>query len=97
MLGTHLQFSSACHPQTDGQTEVVNRSLRSPLHYLVSDHLRSWDNVLSIVEFAYNNSINRTISMNPFEIVTSYKPKALINLVPMLATYRPFKSAFAFA
>ena len=39
-LDSRLQFSSAYHPQTDGQTEVVNRSLGNLLRYLVGDKPR---------------------------------------------------------
>jgi hypothetical protein len=38
MLGTSLSFSSSYHPQTDGQTEVVNKSLGDLLRSLVTEH-----------------------------------------------------------
>lgn len=40
---TEFHFSSAYHSQTDGQTEVVNRSLRNILRYLVGVNLKTWD------------------------------------------------------
>ena len=45
-LGTNLSFSLSYHPQTDGQTEVVNRSLGDLLRSLVTEHHSQWDNIL---------------------------------------------------
>lgn len=97
MLGTQLQFSFVYHPQTDDQTKVVNRSLGSLLRCLVGEHIRSWDSVLPSVEFTYSSSTNRTTSLSPFEIVTSYKPRTPIDLIPMYVSHRPSEPAFVFA
>jgi len=56
MLGTKLKFFTAL----DGQTEVVNRNLEKMLCTLVGEHIGCWDLKLSIAEFAYNSSVNRT-------------------------------------
>jgi hypothetical protein len=67
-LGTNLNFSSAYYPQTDGQTEVVNRSLRNILRSLVKENSKQWDHLLAHEEFAYNDSPNRITRMSPFPI-----------------------------
>jgi hypothetical protein len=68
-LGKELSFSSTYHPQTDGQTEVVNRSLGNLLRSLVTEHHSRSDQILSQTEFAYNDSPNRSTGKNPFQIV----------------------------
>jgi hypothetical protein len=55
-LGTDISFNSAYHPQTDGQTEVVNISLGNLLRGLVTEHHNQWDQILPQAEFAYNDS-----------------------------------------
>ena len=57
-MGTKMKFSSAYHAQTDGQNEVVKRSLGSIFRILTSEQLRHWDHVLAQAEFAYNDSPN---------------------------------------
>ena len=59
-MGTKLKFSITFHPQTDGQTEVVNRTLGNLLRCLVGKNLKTWDLVLPMAEFVYNVSVNRT-------------------------------------
>ncbi len=53
-LGTKLLFSTTCHPQTDGQIEVVNRTLTILLRAIVKRNLKSWEGCIPFVEFAYN-------------------------------------------
>jgi len=75
MLDTKLKFSTAFPPQTNGQTEVVNKSLENLLRTLVSEHTGSWDLKLATVEFAYNTAVNRTTGKSPHEIVYDFRPR----------------------
>jgi hypothetical protein len=73
-------FSSAYHPQTDGQIEVVNRSLGDLLRSLVTEHHSSWDSIIPQAEFAYNDSMNRSIGKSPFQIVYGMQPREVSEL-----------------
>jgi hypothetical protein len=79
-LGTELSFSSTYHPQTDGQTEVVNQSLGNLLRSLVTEHHSQWDQILSQAEFAYNDSPNRSTGKSPFQIVYGMNPRGVSEL-----------------
>jgi len=39
--------------------------------------------ILPVAEFAYNSSVDRTIGVSPFEVVTGFNPRQPIDLVPM--------------
>jgi hypothetical protein len=79
-LGTNFLFSSSYHPQTDGQTEVVNTRLGDLLRSLVTEHHSQWDNILPQAEFAYNDSVNRSIGQIPFHIVYGMQPRGIFEL-----------------
>jgi hypothetical protein len=68
-LDTQLRFSSAYHPQMDGQIEGVNQILENLLKSCALQYIRSWDKSLPYVEFSYNNSYQESLKMAPFEIL----------------------------
>ncbi|KAL4583040.1 hypothetical protein LXL04_007604 [Taraxacum kok-saghyz] len=68
-LGTKLKHSSAYHPQTDGQSEVVNRCLESYLRAFACEEPRTWHRYLYLAEFWYNTSFHSAIQMSPFKAV----------------------------
>jgi hypothetical protein len=66
-----LNFSSAYHPQTDGQTERTNQVLEDILRACARKHVGSWDKSLSFAELSYNNSYQASLKMAPFEALYS--------------------------
>ena len=82
-LGTKLLFSTTCHPQTDGQTEVVNRTLSTMLRAVLKNNKKMWEECLPHIEFAYNRSLHSTTKMCPFEVVYGFLPRAPIDLLPL--------------
>ena len=68
-LGTTLNLISAYHPQTDGQTERVNRVLEDVLRACILDYGGSWEDHLHLVEFSYNNSYQASLGMSPFKLL----------------------------
>lgn len=77
LMGSRLLFSTANHPQTDGQTERLNRILNTLLRtYCFNEH-NTWTNYLDMVEFAYNNSYQKSIDTTPFIADLGYQPATL--------------------
>jgi hypothetical protein len=68
-LETNLLFSTAYHPQTDGQTERVNQILEDMLRMHVMHQPKKWEDYLSLVEFAYSNGYQASLNMSPFEVL----------------------------
>ncbi|KAJ9504824.1 hypothetical protein QJQ45_005492 [Haematococcus lacustris] len=78
--GTHLNISTANHPQTDGQTERANRTIEDMLRNYVSPHHTDWDNHLTAVEFAYNASIQASTGYSPFMLNSGQEPHTPLSL-----------------
>ena len=72
-LGTRLNFSTAFHPQTDGQSERVIQILEDMLRSCVIDLEGSWDQHIALVEFVYNNNFQSSIGMTPYEALYERK------------------------
>lgn len=79
--GTKLAMSTANHPQTDGQTERANRTLEDMLRSYVNVKLNDWDEHLSAVEFAYNNSKQASTGYTPFFLNYGRHPCTTTSLV----------------
>ena len=82
-LGTKLLFSNSCHPQTDGQTEVVNKTLGAMLRSIIKEKLTSWEEHLPLIEFVFNCVIHSSTGMTPFECVYGLSPLTLLDLTPL--------------
>jgi hypothetical protein len=72
-MDTRLNFSSAYHPQTDGQTKRVNQILEDMLRACALKDSNSWDKCILYAEFSYNNSYQRNLKMSPFEVLYGRK------------------------
>lgn len=75
-------MSSSYHPQSDGQTELVNRTLEQYLRCFAGDQPRKWFELLPWAEFSYNTSILSSTKMTPFEAVYGIPPPSLLAYVP---------------
>ncbi|KAK1661786.1 hypothetical protein QYE76_049945 [Lolium multiflorum] len=69
MAGVKLRFSTAFHPQTDGQSEVVNKVIAMYLRCVTGDRPRAWVDWLSWAEYCYNTSFHSALRATPFEVV----------------------------
>jgi len=95
LLGTKQALSTAFHPQTDGQTEVMNRVLEQYLRHYVSAHCKDWDAYLSCAAFAINNSRSSATGLTPYYLNYGRHPRTpLTSWQTVVSSNVPAASAF---
>jgi hypothetical protein len=74
LMGVHQSHTSAYHPQSDGQTERMNRTLEQVLRAHTAQFSEEWDKTLCMVEFAMNNSMHAGLKHTPFFLNSGQHP-----------------------
>lgn len=78
LLGTTQCLSTADHPQSDGQTERMNRVIEEVLRHYVNADETNWDLYLPLCEFSINNSWNESTKSTPFYLNYGRHPRVPI-------------------
>ena len=80
-FGTRLALSTSKHPQTDGQTEVMNQHLETMLRAYVSADQKDWVQWLDVLQFAYNNATHSAHQSTLAKLLMGYKPKSPLDFL----------------
>ena len=73
-MGTRVALATTYHPQTNGLTERMNRTLIGMIRKVCVDHQAKWVEVLPLLEFAYNNSPHQVTKVSLFKAVQETDP-----------------------
>lgn len=84
--GIKHKVSSVCHPRTNGQTEVTNRSLVGALKTRLLQYGGCWVDELSLVLLAYRTTERPPTGVSPF--VLTYGAEALLPVETMVRSAR---------
>jgi len=96
-LQVNLGMSTAGHPQTDGQTERLNRTLEQMLRQYVRPDQTDWKEFLPHVEFAYNSAVHEATRISPFMAAYGCQPCDPLDRVLSVADPTPLDERLRFA
>lgn len=86
LAGVKLCMSTTFHPQTDGQSEAVNKTIAMYLRCITGDRSRAWLDWLPWAEYCYNTSFHSALRATPFQVVYGRLPPPLLPYVPDTTT-----------
>ena len=73
-LGIKQVFTSPYHPQTNGLTERMNKTIKQVISAYVDPLHQSWDQVLPFAVHAYNTSVQTSTKISPFRALYGRDP-----------------------
>lgn len=79
-LNIDNRYSTAYHPQTDGQTEKTHQTVEHVIRCHVDQDQDDWAHLLDDVEFAYNNSYHSAIRQSPFHATYGFHPNDVLSM-----------------
>jgi len=79
LMGIRNLYTSAYHPQTNGQVERFDKTLVDMFMQYIEDHQDNWDDLVSVLALAYNSRPHRTTGVAPMDLVT---PRRMSNFSP---------------
>jgi len=88
-MGTKIKYMITCHPQTDGQIEITNRSLGTLLRALTKSNAKAWDLLLPHTKFAYNKAPSKTMGMSLFGVAYGIDLLSPLDLVAKATDKKP--------
>ncbi|MCI20349.1 retrotransposon protein, partial [Trifolium medium] len=77
LSGTKLRMSTTYHPQSDGQTKIMNKALQQFLRSFVHNKPKEWGKYLHWAEWHYNTSVHIATGITPFQLVYGKPPPSL--------------------
>lgn len=74
-LGIKRKLSTAFHPETDGQTEIMNKYLDQRLRPFVNHFQSNWSRLLPLMDFAQLALHHESIETSPFQLLHGHPPR----------------------
>ena len=82
LTGVWLKMSTAYHPQTDGSSERLNKTVNQCLHYHIQRNQKGWVTALPLIRFQIMNSINSSTGYSGFQLLMGRSPRLIPPLLP---------------
>lgn len=80
-VGTTLSLTAPYHPETDGQSERMNRTWKDMLRSFIDRHAKgTWDQLLPSIQHAFNTSAHAATQLSPFEVIFGYKSRIPVTI-----------------